>query len=113
MHEMSLMGGVFEVIEQTLSKHDIRRVLQVKLKVGELTNAEPEALQMAFEAYSKDTCCEGAELIVERISVRGRCRTCQKEFTVVPTLFLCPKCQNSGVEVIQGEELLLESLEVE
>lgn len=110
---MSLMGGVFNVIEQTLSQHKIKRVLQVKLKVGELTNAEPEALSMAFEAYSKDTLCEGAELIVERISVQGRCQTCHEEFPVVTMLFLCPKCRNSGIDVIQGEELLLESLEVE
>lgn len=113
MHEMSLMGGVFEVIEQTLSQHEANRVLQVKLKVGELTNAEPDALQMAFEAYSKDTICEGAELIVERVPVRGRCRNCQHEFAVETLFFLCPGCQNSSIEVIQGEELLLESLEVE
>ena len=113
MHEMSLMGGVFEVIEQTLSLHEVKRVLQVKLKVGELTNAEPEALEMAFEAYSKDTLCEGAELIVERIQVRGRCRKCQHVFTVKTMFFLCPNCQNTSIEVIQGEELLLESLEVE
>ncbi|EHQ87988.1 hydrogenase maturation nickel metallochaperone HypA [Desulfosporosinus youngiae] len=113
MHEMSLMGGVFEVIEQTISQHTIKRVLQVKLKVGELTNAEPDALQMAFEAYSKDTICEGAELSVERVSVRARCRDCRHEFTVRGMFFLCPNCQNTSVEIIQGEELLLESLEVE
>ena len=110
---MSLMGAVFDVIDQTLSQHDIKRVLQVKLKVGELTNAEPDALNMAFEAYSKDSLCEGAELIVERVSVRGRCQTCLEEFRIETMLFVCPKCQNAGIDVIQGEELLLESLEVE
>jgi len=113
VHEMSLMGGVFEVIERTISQHDVKRVLQVKLKVGELTNAEPDALDMAFEAYSKDTLCEGAELIVERVPVRGRCRSCRNEFPVKTMFFLCPNCQNTSIEVIQGEELLLESLEVE
>jgi len=107
------MGGVFEVIEQTISQYEIRRVLQVKLKVGELTNAEPEALQMVFEAFCKNTICEGAELIVERVPVRGHCRNCQHEFAVKTMFFLCPKCQNTSIEVIQGEELLLESVEVE
>lgn len=113
MHEMSLMGGVFEVIEQTISQHNVKRVLQVKLKVGELTNAEPDALQMAFEAYCKDTICEGAELIVERVSVHARCRNCQDEFAVQSMFFLCPNCQHANIEIINGEELLLESLEVE
>jgi hydrogenase nickel incorporation protein HypA/HybF len=113
VHEMSLMGGVFEVIEKTITQYEVSRVLLVKLKVGELTNAQPEALQMAFEAYSKDTVCEGAELFVERVPVLGRCRNCQLEFAVKTMFFLCPKCRNTSIEVIQGEELLLESLEVE
>lgn len=113
MHEMSLMGGVFEVIEQTIAQHEVKRVLQVKLKVGELTNAEPDALDMAFEAYSKDTPCEGAALIIERVPVRGRCRECGQEFSVEQMFFLCPQCQSSRIDIVQGEELLLESLEVE
>ncbi|MEA4901118.1 hydrogenase maturation nickel metallochaperone HypA [Desulfitobacterium sp.] len=113
MHEMSLMGGVFEAIEKTLSQYEVKRVLQVKLKVGELTNAVPEALQMAFEAYSKDTLCEGAELIVERVPIRGCCRKCHHEFNVNTMIFICPNCGDTGIEVIQGEELLIESMEVE
>jgi len=113
VHEMSLMGGVFEVIEQNISQHKLKRVLQVKLKVGELTNAEPDALQMAFEAYCKDTICEGADLLIERVPVYARCRNCQYEFNVKGMIFLCPNCQDVNIEVIQGEELLLESLEVE
>ena len=113
MHEMSLMGGVFELIEQTLSQHEVKRVLQVILKVGELTNAEPNALQMAFQAYSMDTLCEGAELIVESVPLCGRCRNCHHEFKVQTMFFLCPSCRNTSIEIIQGEELLLESLEVE
>lgn len=110
---MSLMGGVFEVIGQTLSQHKIKRVLQVKLKVGELTNAEPDALQMAFEAFSKGTVCDGAELIIERVPVTGRCRSCHQEFKIKSLFFLCPNCSDNNIEVIEGEELLLESLEVE
>ena len=56
---------------------------------------------------------EGAELIIERVPVRGRCRNCQHEFNIESIFFLCPNCQNANVEVIQGDELLLESLEVE
>ena len=113
MHEMSLMGGVFEAINRTLSQHKITRVLQVKLKVGELTNAEPDALQMAFAAFSKGTVCEGAELSIERVPVLGSCRSCHQEFAIKSLFFLCPNCKGNRIEVIQGEELLLESLEVE
>lgn len=107
------MGGIFEAIEKTLTQYKVKHVIRVKLKVGELTNAQPDALKMAFEAYSKGTVCEGAELLVERIPVRGRCQSCQKEFGVKTLIFLCPNCGESRIEIIEGEELLLESLEVE
>ena len=110
---MSLMGGVFEVIEQTISQYDVKNVLKVKLKVGELTNAEPDALSMAFEAYSAGTACEGAELIIERVPLRAECKECRYEFTVPSMIFLCPNCKSTSIKIIQGEELLLESLEVE
>lgn len=113
MHELSLMAGVFEVIESTLSNYRVKKVTHVKLKIGKLTNADPEALNLAFEAYAKGTLCEDAKLIVETIPVRGLCKSCGQEFSVDEFQFFCYKCQSTRIEVIQGEELLLESLEVE
>ena len=113
VHEMSLMGGVFEAIDSALVLHSVKKVTLVKLKIGQLTNAEPEALSLAFEAYSKGTRCEGAELVVEIILVRGRCKLCGEEFPVQGLFFFCPSCKHPGIEVTQGEELVLESLEVE
>jgi len=113
VHEMALMGGVFEVITSTLAQYEVKKVNLVKLKIGKLTNAEPEALQMAFEAYAKGTICEGAQLQIELVPVKARCKSCQAEFDVDELAFVCPVCEGLGVEIIQGEELLLESLEVE
>lgn len=113
MHELTLMGGVFDVIDSTLSQHSVEKVTQVKLKIGKLTNAEPEALAFAFEVFSKGTICDGAELLVEIIPVRGQCQNCGEEFFLEELLFLCPKCKNPEIKVTQGNELLLESLEVE
>ncbi len=110
---MSLMSGVFEAIDNTLTHYSVKKVTLVKLKVGRLTNAEPEALQMAFSAFAQGTLCEGAELKVEMIPVKGKCRSCQEEFQIENLAFACPVCEHLGIDIIQGEELLLESLEVE
>lgn len=109
MHEMSLMGGVFEVIEQTISQHKVKRVLQVKLKVGALTNAEPDALQMAFEAYGKDTICEGAELLVERIDVLGRCQNCHYEFNVTGMFFSVQNVKISTLKLFKVRNYYLKA----
>lgn len=113
MHEMSLMNGVFTIIEDVLAKNEVNRVMQVKLKVGQLTNAVPDALVMAFEAFAKDTKVEGAELVIEKVPVRLLCQSCGQEFGVSDLVFSCPNCQQTRIKIIQGEELMLESLEVE
>jgi hydrogenase nickel incorporation protein HypA/HybF len=110
---MSLMAGVFDIMEDILNQDEVQAVKQVRLVVGEMTNAEPEALQMAFAAYAKDTKAEGAVLEIVRAPVLARCRACRQEFPVSGLFFFCPHCGQSGLEIIQGEELLLESLEVE
>jgi len=113
LHEMSLMAGVFKIVEEILDQHEIKRVVQIKLRVGELTNAEPAALHLAFAAYAQGTKAEGAELVIEQVPVQARCRSCGREFSVHGIFFLCPYCQTTGLEILQGEELLIESLEVE
>lgn len=112
MHELSLMGNLFEVIEQTLERNEVTKVLMVKIRIGKLTNADPDAMRFAFEAFAQGTPCEGAQLIIDQIPVRGRCSQCGQEFPIEHIFFFCPHCECPQVKIIQGQELLLESMEV-
>lgn len=113
MHEMSLMAGVFGAIDTTLAEYRYDRVTRVKLQVGKFTNAEPSALEFAFQAFAKGTKAEGAELEIIEIPVVGRCTECEKEFNVAQYIFQCPNCHGFGINIVSGQELILESLEVE
>jgi hydrogenase nickel incorporation protein HypA/HybF len=114
MHEMSLMSSVFDVINTTLEKHiEVEKVLRVKLKVGEFTNAQPSALEFAFQAFAQGTKVEGAVFELEILPVIARCTKCNHEFEIKGIAFCCTQCKDYGIEIISGRELLLESLEVE
>jgi hydrogenase nickel incorporation protein HypA/HybF len=54
---------------------------------------------------------EGAELEIIELPVELRCRSCCKEWEKDP--FLCPECGSSDVEIRQGMEMEIESVEVE
>ncbi len=114
MHEMSLISGVFDVINSTLTDHpQVTKVVKVKLKIGEFTNAQPEALEFAFQAFAKNTSVEGAQLEMEIVPVIARCAKCHHQFKVAGLTFCCPYCQDKAIELLSGRELVLESLEVE
>ena len=53
MHEVSIMGEIFEIINENVINHNIKKVNKVVLKIGEFSCVEDSALKFAFEAFSK------------------------------------------------------------
>ncbi|HOK20531.1 MAG TPA: hydrogenase maturation nickel metallochaperone HypA, partial [Thermosynergistes sp.] len=86
---------------------------RVTLKVGKLRQVVPEVMVFCFEAASKGTPVEGASLEIEEVPLASRCTRCGREWSDSESLGLCPFCGSADVDVVQGMELLLESVEVE
>jgi hydrogenase nickel incorporation protein HypA/HybF len=81
--------------------------------VGALAGVVPEALAFCFEMLSRDTPLAGARLDIETVSVSALCNHCRHVFAVADKIFLCPQCQEPGVELLSGRELTLMSIEGE
>jgi hydrogenase nickel incorporation protein HypA/HybF len=113
MHEMAIAQGVLDIVLANAARHNAVRISSIKLQIGEMTEVEPESLRFCFSALADGTPAAGAELEVEVIPLRGRCRDCSREFAVERFRFLCPDCGSVGVEIISGRELRVEHLEVE
>lgn len=113
MHEMSIAQSLLNIILQESETHQVRRVVSVALKVGELSSVETESLRFCFELIAEGTIVEGAELRIERVPVTCRCEECDAEFSVEHLLFICPSCGSRRVEVLSGRELNIQSLEAE
>ena len=113
MHETAIVGGLMRILEKQASQHGARHVKRVLVKVGRLRAVEPQQLCSCFEMFAEGTVADGAELVVEVIEVRGRCRRCSREFDVPRYSFKCPNCACADIEVIQGQELYIESFEAD
>ena len=73
----------------------------------------PEALTFAFDALATGTLAQGATLIWEEIPPRVRCHACQAIFQPEEDWFwTCPRCGVAGGEVLEGDELVLQSVTV-
>jgi hydrogenase nickel incorporation protein HypA/HybF len=110
VHELSIAESVVAIAERHAAG---RRVERVELKVGHLRQVVPSALEFAFELVAKDTLIEGAVLAVEEVPAGGRCRECGAEGDLGAFPFSCPACGGFDVELTRGEELLVDSLELE
>ena len=72
----------------------------------------PDALEFAFGIVSRETVCEGARLEQEEVPARLCCATCTHDWEISMPVFRCPACGGSDVDVLSGEELEVESIEV-
>lgn len=109
MHELALARAILD----TAAAHaDGRRVRRVEVTVGALRQVVPGSLRFGFEALSAGTACEGATLQLRTAPARLRC-ACGAEWELAELSFLCPRCGGRDTEVTGGEELQVESIEVE
>ncbi len=113
MHELSLVASVFEVLAEKAREHDAARVTRVVLKVGVMSGAVPDLLESAFETYQKGTIAETARLEIVVVPVKLRCPECGGEAVREDTDFSCAGCGSRRVEIIEGRDLIVETIELE
>ena len=110
MHELAIAGHIVDIA----ARHaDGRRVTRVFLKVGHLRQVVPPALSFGFDLVAQGTSVEGAELVLEGVPAAGLCHKCAAESRLEAFPLLCGACGSSELEILQGEELYVESLEME
>jgi hydrogenase nickel incorporation protein HypA/HybF len=110
MHELSIAGAIVAV---ALEHAGDRRVTRIEVKIGHLRQVVPSALEFAFELATQGTVAEGAELAIEHVPAAGRCRACGVESRLEDFPLRCAACGSLDVVVTEGEELLVDALEVD
>jgi hydrogenase nickel incorporation protein HypA/HybF len=110
VHELSIAESIVRVANRHAAG---RRVHVVEVKVGHLRQVVPSALEFAFELVAQGTELEGAELRIEEVAAAGVCRACGAESRLDGFPFLCSACGGLDLEIVRGEELLVDSLELE
>lgn len=112
MHEYSIVQSLLESCEQHAIENDAKEVTKVVVKIGVLSGVEPDLLQTAFDTFKEQTVCHNAEFILNIQKITIKCESCNTESTLEKHEFQCPSCQSTSIQVIDGEEMYLMSLEM-
>ena len=110
MHELSIADAIVRI---ACSHAGGRRIETIEVKVGHLRQVVPDALAFAFTLVAEGTLAEGAELVMEDVPAAGVCRVCGagSEWSGFP--LACAACGSLDVELVRGEELLVDALTTE
>lgn len=114
MHEMSLMGDILQLVQEDATEKGIEKVNRVELIVGEISNALPDALELAFDIFRDQNLhffTEDALLIIHREEASAECVLCGETYRPSQKLALCPNCQIPSGKILSGETFQVLSYE--
>lgn len=114
MHELSIAQNIIFIVEDKLTSLNDKnlRAEKIRVKIGKLRAVIPDNLQFSFEVLSRGSIVEGASLEFVEVPIRCCCGECGTRFKVDDPCFYCPECGSGRVDILEGKELFIESIEV-
>ena len=108
MHELAITCGIVDLVAEAAQGRCVRRVT---IEIGELSGVVSDAIAFCFNEVARDTVAAGATLEIRHVEGRARCAACGEEFATPSLLTACP-CGSFDLVRLQGEELMLKSMEL-
>ena len=110
MHELRITQ---KLLEGALNEAKSRRILKVNLLIGSFSEEREESIQFYWRDLAKGTLGENAKLHFEHVQANMKCFGCGGVLSLDEEGSLCKYCQNDRLQLRNGEEVKLESIEVE
>jgi hydrogenase nickel incorporation protein HypA/HybF len=128
MHEWALAEAVISAASEAAEKEGFRKVMEVRIRVGELQHIDQDVLMFALSQLKKAE-LGSADFRIEEAKARMRCRACghtwvfnEKELDenmveaihfvpeVAHVYVKCPSCGSPDFEVLGGRGVWLVSV---
>ncbi len=113
MHEMSLAEGILQVMDDAAREQGFSRVRVVRLEIGQLSAVEVEALRFCFDAVTRASLAEGAQLQIDSVPGAGWCMMCSKTVPLPALYEACPHCGGHQIQPTAGTQMRVKELEVD
>lgn len=110
MHEMGLAQGILEIALDAAAGETVRRI---ELVIGRGQMVKPESLEFFFRLLADGTPAANAGFTMRELPIGLCCRRCGAENELDLLLLDCPACGSSDVEILSGNELLVQAIELE
>ena len=113
MHELAVAQALVEQVDAVIDQHQAGCATAIRVRIGPLAGVVPELLATAFPLAAAGSRMEGAELEFTHAPIRVHCQTCGAETEAAMNRLICGACGDWHTQIVSGDELLLESVELE
>jgi hydrogenase nickel incorporation protein HypA/HybF len=113
VHELAVAQALVEQVDAVIDQHNAAQASMIRVRIGPLAGVVPELLASAFPLAAAGRRMEHAQLEFIHAPIRVHCQTCGAETEAAMNRLVCGACGDWHTQVISGDELLLESVELE
>ena len=110
MHEFRITQ---KLLDGALTEAKSRRIVNVNLLIGSFSEEREESIQFYWRDLAKGTRGENAKLHFEHVTADLKCFGCGGTLGSDDEGSMCRYCQNDRLQLLNGEEVKLDSIEVE
>lgn len=113
MHELPVTQNILEIALRHAEQAGAKEIKQINLLIGQYASLVDDSIQFYWQIIAEGTIAQNAVLHFERVPVEFICQDCGAVYRPQEDTFACPQCLSPRVRVTRGEELRVESIEIE
>jgi hydrogenase nickel incorporation protein HypA/HybF len=113
MHELPVTQHILEIVLRHAEQANASRVTDIYLVIGQLSSFIDESIQFYWDALSRGTQAESAQLHFERVRAEVVCQVCGVRSPLAEIGQGCPQCGSLRVKVVAGEEFYVRAIRVQ
>lgn len=113
MHELAVAQALVEQVDAVIDQHQAGSATSIRVRIGPLAGVVPELLASAFPLAAAGTRMEHAALEFTHAPIQVHCQTCGADSNAAMNRLICGACGDWHTQITSGDELLLESVELE
>ena len=113
MHELGIANSLLQLAREEAQRHPGARIRRLRVRIGELSGVNADALSFGFEVLARDSGLTGLTLDIEYAPRQQHCPACDHTFVVRDYDITCPACGAAETKFASGDELEVVSLEMD
>ena len=113
MHEIRIAEDLSGIVLEAAAREKLSKVTKVSISFGQMIQIVPDIFNFAFRESVRETIAMDAEIDIEILPVKMKCKNCNAEIIIDDNSFSCSNCGSPELEIIQGKELFIKSIEGE
>jgi hydrogenase nickel incorporation protein HypA/HybF len=112
VHELAVAQALVEQVEAVIDQHNATSASLIRVRIGPLAGVVAELLATAFPLAAAGSRMQHAELEFTHAPIQVRCQSCGADTEAAMNRLICGACGDWHTQIISGDELLLESVEL-